>query len=137
MSENASQPASTPAPAVNQNRAHAAWFRIAAGFALLAAFEMASTAWATFRTAPVGAEVARPQLAPFFALSALLLITAAVLAVRQEEKAGLAIILGYAIAAMALYVSVGVLAGPSAFMLVAMVALAFPVFRRRRPKRAR
>jgi hypothetical protein len=108
----------------------AGWFRVACGFSALAAIGMSYQSWSVARPS-VAATVFYPSwLAGPLVLGALCLAWASFLAIRRRRSAGLFLVLGYVIPAVALYALQGILVPPSLLLIASMLALIVATRRR-------
>jgi hypothetical protein len=113
----------------------AGWFRVASGFSALAAIEAGVQAWVVAHPPP-SVTVTYSPFVPIVAVavSAACFAGAAFLALRQRAVAGLLLLVGYAIPAVALFVLQDDVASPSILVIVSMIALIAATRRRSRAR---
>jgi hypothetical protein len=101
----------------------AGWFRVACGFSALAGIGMSYQSLSVARPAVTATVVYPSWLAGPLALGALCLAWASFLAIRGRRSAGLFLVLGYVVPAVALYASQGMVVPPSLLVIASMLAL--------------
>lgn len=101
----------------------AGWFRIAAGFSVLAALGAAYQAWSVSHPSLDAVALYRPSLGAAIGVGAALFAGASVLALRHRAIAGLCLLVGYAIPAATLYAQQATIVAPSLLIVVSMLAL--------------
>jgi hypothetical protein len=108
----------------------AGWFRVACGFSALATIGISYQAWSIARPSATATVTYPPSLAGPLALGAILFAAASFLAMRHRPSAGLFLLLGYLIPAIALYVLQGIVVPPSLLLVASMIALILATRRR-------
>lgn len=106
------------------------WFRVACGFSALAAIGISYQSWSVAHASARASVVYPPLLAAPLALGALFFAGASLLAMRRRRSAGLFLLLGYAIPAVALYARLGIVVPPSLLVIASMLALVLATRRR-------
>jgi peptidoglycan/LPS O-acetylase OafA/YrhL len=111
----------------------AGWFRIACGFSALATVGISYQAWSIVHPSATTIATYSPSLAVPLILGAVLLAVASFLAIRHRRSAGLFLLLGYLLPALALYLLQGIVVPPSLLLVASMISLILATRRSARP----